>query len=659
MAELASGTLFAGHRIEGVAGRGGMGVVYHATHLALERTVALKVIAPALVDDSAARQRFLRESKLAASLDHPNVIPVYYTGEEDGVAYIAMRYVQGWDLRSLVREEGRLAPARAAQIIAQVGAALDAAHAAGLIHRDVKPGNILLTADDHVYLSDFGLSKHALSLDGATRSGHWVGTLDYVAPEQIRGDRVDARADVYALGCVLAFALTGVPPFQREGDEAKLWAHLTERPPAPSDRVPGLPPALDSAVARALAKRPDDRYPSAGDLGRAAVAAAEHRSVRQPERTVGVGAAAADETPTESGGGATTTPQPESDAPAATEPRTNPRRWARAALGGAAAAVTALTALMLALGASDNHAPARRRAERPAATSTATPARPAVTTTVRVGGRPNGIAVGNGLVFVTRFASKRVTLIDAKTAKLRRPRPTVGVGALDVTMGLGAIWVAGYRDHAIYKLDPATGRKLARFTLPQAPRAVAAGPKGLWIGLLSAAPGTPDTLARLDPRTGRIILSVPVPEGTGPLVVTPNGVWVGHRLTPSLARFNVSEGRFDVRKGFGHSRLGKLAFGAGAVFVTSPQEDTVARIDDRTGQKLSSGVGRRPEGIGARGRHVWVTSYIDHTIWRVDAATSLPTGQPVPVPLNPYRLAVTSDGIWVASVGRGVIARIR
>ena len=325
MAELASGTVFAGHRIEGVAGRGGMGVVYHATHLALERTVALKVIAPALVDDSTARQRFLRESKLAASLDHPNVIPVYYTGEEDGVAYIAMRYVQGRDLRSLVREEGRLAPARAAQIIAQVGAALDAAHAAGLIHRDVKPGNILLTADDHVYLSDFGLSKHALSLDGATRSGHWVGTLDYVAPEQIRGDRVDARADVYALGCVLTFALTGVPPFQREGDEAKLWAHLTELPPAPSDRVPGLPPALDRVVARALAKRPDARYRSAGDLGRAAVAAAAGQEAQGRERAVGVGAAAPDETMTETA----TAPPPRRD------PETPPAAPATRRAGGA------------------------------------------------------------------------------------------------------------------------------------------------------------------------------------------------------------------------------------------------------------------------------------------------------------------------------------
>ncbi len=215
MEDLAPGTQFAGHRIEEVAGRGGMGVVYRATQLALERTVALKVIAPGLMEDAAMRRRFLVEVRTAASLDHPNVIPLLYAGESDGVAYLAMRYVAGDDLRTLVRREGPLEPGRAARIVAQIGAALDAAHAAGLVHRDVKPANVLLGPGDHVYLTDFGLTKQARSLGTAhtTRTGHWVGTLDYVAPEQIRGERIDARADVYALGCVLFFALCGVVPF--------------------------------------------------------------------------------------------------------------------------------------------------------------------------------------------------------------------------------------------------------------------------------------------------------------------------------------------------------------------------------------------------------------------------------------------------------------
>ena len=276
--ELEPGSVFAGHRIEAVAGRGGMGVVYRATQLALDRTVALKVIAAGLLEDQTVRARFVRESKVAASIDHPNVIPIYYAGEEDGIAYIAMRYVPGDDIRSLVRREGPLEPVRAAHITAQIGSALDAAHSAGLVHRDIKPANVLITAEDHVYLTDFGLTKHALSIAGSTKPGHWVGTLDYVAPEQIRGERVDARADTYALGCLLYFTLTGKVPYQREGDEAKLWAHLSDPPPKPSETGLHVPVAFDDVVARALAKNPDDRYPSAGDLGRAAIAAAENRA---------------------------------------------------------------------------------------------------------------------------------------------------------------------------------------------------------------------------------------------------------------------------------------------------------------------------------------------------------------------------------------------
>src|SRR5687767_15161976 len=203
-----------------------MGVVYRATQLDLERPVALKIVAPELVQDETARRCFVQESRLAASIDHPHVIPIHRAGEEGGVPYLVMRYVAGDDGRSLVRREGPLSPERAARIVAQVADALDAAHMAGLVHRDVKPANVLLGAGDHAYLSDFGLTRHVRSISDATRTGHWVGTLDYVAPEQIRGGEIDARADVYALGCLLFFLLTAQVPFPSEGDEAKLWAHL-------------------------------------------------------------------------------------------------------------------------------------------------------------------------------------------------------------------------------------------------------------------------------------------------------------------------------------------------------------------------------------------------------------------------------------------------
>ncbi len=288
MGDVAPGSVFAGHEIEAIAGRGGMGVVYRARQRSLDRTVALKVIAPSLMQDAAIRRRFVRESRIAASIDHPNVIPIYYTGEEDGVAYIAMRYVPGDDVRTLVRREGRLDPRRAARIVAQVAAALDAAHSAGLVHRDVKPANVLLGPEDHVYLTDFGLTKHVLSEAGATRPGHWVGTLDFVAPEQIRGERIDARADVYGLACLLHYMLTGRPPFDLDSDEAKLWAHLSAEPPRVTETAPGEPAAFDADVARGLAKSPPDRYPSAGDLGRAALAAVAGEHVTEEERTVAV-----------------------------------------------------------------------------------------------------------------------------------------------------------------------------------------------------------------------------------------------------------------------------------------------------------------------------------------------------------------------------------
>jgi serine/threonine protein kinase len=245
--DLLEGDVFAGCRVEAVAGRGGMGIVYRAVQLSLGRPVALKLIASEHAADPEFRDRFEREARLAAAIDHPNVIPVYAAGEEDGRLYLVVRFVRGTDLHHLIRRGGALPPSRAAALVEQVGLGLDAAHAAGLVHRDVKPANVLLGPDDHAYLIDFGLTKDALSDAGPTGSGEWVGTLDFVAPEQIRAEDVDARADVYGLGCLLHYLLTGAPPFPRRGDEAKLWAHLSEPPPRSGHL------AMDAVIARALA----------------------------------------------------------------------------------------------------------------------------------------------------------------------------------------------------------------------------------------------------------------------------------------------------------------------------------------------------------------------------------------------------------------------
>jgi hypothetical protein len=293
--DLAEGDEFAGYRVGRRLARGGMGVLYLAIEPGLERRVALKLIAPEAAADEVFRRRFAEESKIAAAIEHPNVVPIYAAGEEDGVSYIAMRYVSGSDLAKRIAHEGRLGPAAATALIAQIGNGLDAIHAAGLVHRDVKPANVLLSGQqdaEHAYITDFGVARNVATDPGLTQTGRFVGTLDYVAPEQISGEPVDARADVYALGCLLFKLLTGEVSFPREGEAARLYAHLNEPPPPPSLLVPELPMALDDVVIRAMSKQPGDRYPSAGDLGRAAEAALCGERPTVPERTVATGAAA-------------------------------------------------------------------------------------------------------------------------------------------------------------------------------------------------------------------------------------------------------------------------------------------------------------------------------------------------------------------------------
>ncbi len=267
-----AGSQLAGYRLEEQIGRGGMAVVFRAHDPRLDRRVALKILAPELARDDAFRQRFIRESRAAAAVDHPHIIPVFEAGEAGGVLFIAMRYVQGGDVRTLLDELGTLPPARVVSIVTQVASALDAAHSYGLVHRDVKPANMLLDSTagsaraDHVYLSDFGLSKQSLSSSGLTGTGQFLGTLDYVAPEQIEGRPVDGRTDLYALAGSAFEMLGGAPPFKRDQGLAILWAQISEPPPQLTARRPDLPPAVDQVMAKALAKAPDDRYANCLDF---------------------------------------------------------------------------------------------------------------------------------------------------------------------------------------------------------------------------------------------------------------------------------------------------------------------------------------------------------------------------------------------------------
>ena len=262
------GDEFAGFRVRSVLGRGGMSVVYQAENLRLSSVIALKVLAPELAADDVFRARFLEESRIAASLNHPNVIPIYDMGSQDDLLYIAMRYVSGTDMRQMIKKRGRILPANALFLVGQAARALDAAHRKGLVHRDVKPGNLLIErgsdeADpDHVYLADFGITKHAMSRSGLTSTGQFLGTIDYVAPEQIRGTSVTGQADQYSLGCVLYECLTGRVPFEKDLDAAVIWAHVEETPTMPTVLRPELPPGIDEVFGRVLAKRPSERYGS-------------------------------------------------------------------------------------------------------------------------------------------------------------------------------------------------------------------------------------------------------------------------------------------------------------------------------------------------------------------------------------------------------------
>jgi hypothetical protein len=296
---LEPGTEVSRYRVEELVARGGMGLVYRARDVRLDRQVALKVLSPELSGDERFRERFVRESRLTAAVDHPHVIPVYEADEWNGLLFLAMRFVRGVDLHTILARTGRLDADTALPLLTQAGAALDAAHEIGLVHRDVKPGNFMLAGAQpdrvppgtHVYLTDFGLTKRATSVSGLTRTGQFLGSLHYVAPEQIRGEEVDPRTDVYALACVAFEMFTGRPPFRQDQDAALLWAHMSIPPPRVTDERPDLPDELDDVLARGLAKDAGERPASAGEfVSEVRDALGARPSLHLPERAGSAGA---------------------------------------------------------------------------------------------------------------------------------------------------------------------------------------------------------------------------------------------------------------------------------------------------------------------------------------------------------------------------------
>jgi streptogramin lyase/predicted Ser/Thr protein kinase len=669
--ELQAGDVFAGYRVTGIAGRGGMGVVYEAQQLDLQRPVALKLIATPLARDEAFRERFVRESRAAAAIDHPNVIPVYSAGEDDGRLYLAMRFVDGEDLRSLVQREGPLEAARAASIIAQIGNALDAAHARGLVHRDIKPANVLLDRD-HAYLTDFGLTKRLTGETTMTGSGRWVGTLGYIAPEQIRGEGVDARADVYALGCLLFYVLTGVAPYRRDSDEATLYAHLHDAAPDARALVPEVPGALAEIVARALEKDPEDRFPSAGDLGRATLAAVGDGPVPPPERVVARGAAApggfADEetaVPPGAGGASVTPTAPTALAPGgpggrgatATRGR-GARAWVTPMLALLAGAAIVVLAVVLLDGGNDEQPGSGGPSQ---TTSTpATAGAPRVTQTATVDLRPNAIAYSRGRVWVGSVRSGRLIGLpaDGKGARRTIKLPWKS-GTTSVAAGFGSLWVTNGDQSRLVRVDPVSGHVQGdRVVGAGTADVVVAGEGAVWVGQRARRATDPaSSIIRVDPRGGDTKEILFGQEGVGDITTGGGYVWVPNRRRNRLSRIDPGSGeRRSTPIGFGKHRV---AFGADQVWVTNYDDGTISQNDRSLSNAVTDALNvRGPLDLVVSGNTVWVASYLDDAVVRLDARTGKSIGEPIAVGRNPFAIVAHGKHVWVTNLASGTVSRI-
>jgi streptogramin lyase len=586
------GTEIAGYRIDDVAGRGGMSVVYVAEDLRLGRRVALKILSSQLAEDERFRERFLRESRLAASIDHPNIVPIYDANEDDGTLFIAMRYVEGTDLHSLLRSEGRLEPSRAAGIVTQMAAALDVAHASGLVHRDVKPGNALLTPEDHVYLSDFGLTKRTLSVSGITETGQLIGTIDYVAPEQIRGDAVDARADVYSLGCIVYEVLTGRVPYPRDIELAVLWAHVQEPPPIVTTERPELPEAVDDVVAHAMAGNPDERTPTAGAV------AAELRAA------LGL----------------------EEGAPLVRRRTARGGRHRRRELAAGAIGVVLLALAGAYLATRGSGAPQVPPVDTVARIDAEAHEFGQV---VAVGADPTGLAAGDGSIWVINQTAGTVQRVDPQGGEAGSARSALGTPT-GIAWGEGAVWITnGFGAEGVgsqvVRVDPADDSVQAAFETPGG-KAIVVAYGSVWV-----ADDNGDRVLRFDPSTGDLRAEVPMPEGSLPNFLAvgtgaSEGIWVVNELGGTVVRIDPATENVTDRLPVDAPTA--VAADDEGVWVTSNANDSVVRIDPRTGitrRTLSldagDGIPNGPTTILVTSSGVWVASNLDPIVVRLDPST--------------------------------------
>jgi serine/threonine-protein kinase len=600
------GTELAGYKVETLVGRGGMGTVYLAEHLRLRRRVALKLLLPELSEDERFRVRFLRESELAASLDHPNVIPIYDAGEADGLLYLAMRYVEGDDLRAVLDRERRLEPHRALALVRQVAGALDAAHARGLVHRDVKPANVLLDGD-HGYLCDFGLTKMVSSISGLTGTGQFIGTIDYVAPEQIQGNLVDGRTDLYSLACLLYECLTGVVPFKRDSEVAVLWAHVQAPPPAVSDKRSDIPQALDAVLAKGLAKNPDERYAACRDFVQAA------------EQALGVAR-----------------PGP------ARAPSALRRRVALLLVPLALLALAALVAVLLLVGRENGSAPSAVRVV-PNSVAVVDTKTNKLVAAIRVGRRPGPVAVGAGAVWVGNTGENTLTRIDAATRKVVQ---TIGLPGtpVDLVFAGGSVWVnADYGDgiSRLVPVEPSTNLAGPPVELGRAPLfTVDVTRQRDWLSLA----GDADAVWATNP-VERTLTKI---EASGRVTVkeiasiTPQR---GSTLQPS------QRSSWPVALAVGDASVWSAWYSPGA--ETNVLTRTSTETSNMTARIKFAG---KPDAVAATPSAIWLVEREAHSVWRVDPSINVTT-QRIPVRRVPFGLVAGAGDVWVAS-SDGTISRI-
>jgi ABC-type branched-subunit amino acid transport system substrate-binding protein/streptogramin lyase len=602
------GMTFAGYRIDSLLGRGGMGVVYRAWDESLERPVALKLIAPELAEDERFRVRFLRESRLAASLDHPNVVPIHEAGERDGQLYIAMRYVEGDDLRTLLDREGKLSPDRALGMLAQIADALDAAHRRGLVHRDVKPGNVLLDEDGHAYLSDFGITKQ---VGGAsTDTGRVAGTLDYLAPEQIRGEAVDGRTDCYALACVLYECLSGAPPFRRDTEAETLWAHLQGEPPSLRGH-----PGVDPVLRKALAKDKQGRNESCGELLAAASRALGFEAPVQRARRRRVG-------------------------------------W-RLVLAGVLGLVAAAIAVAVTELTGDPE-PARGglTAVTPDSVAVLDPDSNRIDGEVRVPGRPGLLAAGGRSVWVAADAGGTISSIDGRSLSVER------VAAADATVtDLAATddsaWIIDARRNALLRVDTAYGSVANELRLTPGLRPARAG-VDVGLGAVWVTDGT-SRLRKLDPRNGGVLTTIDAGQALEDVAVGAGAVWVVSGAAAQVLQVDPRSGAVRARipltgrPGVTGPAPIAVAVGEGAVWVLNGNTPSVTRIDPRLAAVTATiplGVGSNPSAIAAGADSVWVALTGAGALARIDPDDNSPHSTPLGG--APTGVTVGQGRVWVS-----------